>query len=122
MSTWTDVQSGDVVLGKDGRAWTVMRKVGTEVTLETDGKPPFTGRPTGEVTVLASAAEEMARAEAQIQVRLGGERIAEQDEQGRWVTPLTFPSLPSALSHLYVLHGVRSWDEGQTLRDWLAEH
>jgi hypothetical protein len=122
---WSTVQAGDIVLGKDRRAWAVMTKTPEgEVTLETDGKPPYTGTPSGEVVVLSSAAQEMEMAVAQTQVRLGGRLVAEQDDHGRYLVPVTFGDYGSLAAHLYLLHNVRITDPPgeQSLRGLLATH
>jgi hypothetical protein len=122
---WSAVRAGDIVLGKDGRAWSVMLKDDKGwVRLETDGRPPYQGTPSGAVVVLSSADEEMAMAAAQVQVRLGGRVTAEMDEHDRWITPVTFGDFGSLAAHIYLLHGKRVdlAPEEQSLRDLLATH
>lgn len=122
---WSDVAPGDIVLGKDGRAWAVMRhEIDGTVELETEGKPPYVGKPKGNVVVLSSAEEEMAMAAAQVQVRLGGRLVAESDDHGRYIVPVTFGDYGSLASHLYLLHNVRITDppDQQSLRGLLATH
>lgn len=121
---WSEVMPGDIVLGRDRRAWTMMAREGSTVTIETDGKAPYTGQPTGPVTVLSSAAEEMELATALVQVRLGGVVEAEQDEQGRWLVPVTFTHFGSLAAHIYLLHGQRIDlpEPEQSLRTLLATH
>lgn len=124
MRPWADVLPGDIVRGKDGRAWSVTMRDGARVTIETDGKPPFTGEPSGDVLVLASAAEEMEMATALVQVRLGGQVQAEMDDQGRWLVPVTWTHYGSLAAHIYLLHGQRIDvpEAEQSLRDLLATH
>jgi hypothetical protein len=121
---WADVQEGDLVVGKDGYTWTVTAKDGPQVTLEREGREPFTGRPTGPVQFIDSGKAEMERAVAIGQVVLGGEVVARHSgsRENPWLVPVTFPDAGSMLAHIYLLHGKVISDEGMTLRALIKEH
>lgn len=105
IGTWDEVRVGDVVRLKGNLDWVVTAKEpGIGVTVETEGKPPHTGLPTGPVRIISSATDgELA--ETLLALHLGAQTVARQDAQGRWSTPVEFESPASLLSHMYLFHG-----------------
>jgi hypothetical protein len=108
MGDWADVSEGDLIIGKDGFTWAVTSRIGNQVTIEREGREPFTGAPTGPVEFIDSSKAEMERAIAVSQVILGGEVVARHGTGTAgdpWLTPVTFPDAATMLSHIYLLHG-----------------
>lgn len=125
---WDDVRTGDVVRGKDGRAWTLKERDADYnppfVLLERDDGKTFSVQPTGTVMVLSSATEEMELAKAVVQIQFGGTVTGEQDEHGRWITPVTFGHPGSLIAHIYLLHGrvITTPPEEQDIRTLITTH
>ncbi len=124
VTDWSEVRVGDVVLGaKDGKPWEVIRRgEGSEVTIKNDAKREYTFAPSGNVTIIATADEIMAAAEASVKIAMPGSvEVARLDnETGVHKCPNTFPDAGSAQAHCYVMHGKRSTATG--ILDILAEH
>jgi hypothetical protein len=121
---WKDVAEGDLIKGQDGYTWTVTEKTGGgQVTIEREGRDPFTGFPTGQVDFIDSGKAEMERAIAVSQVVLGGEVVARHSgtREKPWLTPVTFHDAGAALGHIYLLHGVVG-DGTATLSALLKQH
>lgn len=111
MSTvaWHDVMEGDVLRGKDGQPWTVTT-AGTSLTMERDGREPFTmPRPSaGTVEVLERGQFSEDTAIALVGLQLGGAVVAHQREaDGPWYVQATGWSTPDLLAHLDVFHDHR---------------
>lgn len=123
MGDWADVTEGDLIVGKDGYTWTVTNKVGKNVTIEREGRDPFTGTPSGPVDFVDSSKAEQERAIAVSQVVLGGEIVARHSgtRENPWLTPVTFPDTGSMLSHIYILHGIVG-DGAATMSELLKQH
>lgn len=117
---WSTIAVGDLVMGKDKHVWQCIERNGTLIKVErADGKT-HEGEFTGEVQVVATAAEDAAMAVAMTQVRLGGVVVATQDAEGRYLVPTNFPDGGTLLSHCYLLHGVSLQEAG--LRDMTRKH
>lgn len=122
---WSSVEVGDllsITTGGKARIWAVMDISGSTVTIERDDGKTHTGKPTGEVEVVSSAAEAREMAVATTQVVLGGQVVAIGDLKG-YLVPATFPDPGSLLAHAYLMHGV-SLSEGSILEltrkhEWL---
>lgn len=122
MTTWSEIEVGDVIQGKDGKAWEITAKLNHTFTLARNGAAPYRGTPHGEVTRLLSKRAVMERAVAVTQVRLGGVVAAVKDEDGIYQTPVDF-SEPGALhAHVYILHGGELHGPADYLPDLLSEH
>lgn len=106
MTNWAEVGVGDVVIGrKDRKAWEVVKKgPGAEVTIQ-NGDRSYTFAPSGEVEVLATAAEMVAAAQASVKIIMpGAVTIAVQGEDKVWTCPPTYPDAGTLQSHAYVMH------------------
>lgn len=120
---WADVVEGDLIVGKDKYTWVVTAKKGNQVTIEREGREPFTGAPSGPVEFIDSSRAEQERAIALSQVVLGGQVVARHSgsREVPWLTPVTFPDAGSMLSHIYLLHGIVG-DGEATLRALIKQH
>lgn len=110
MINWSYLQPGDLVLGGDGFTWKLERigkaKDGKyPVTLTRDGRKPFSTHVSGQVQAVWTAAQEMERAEALVQVQLGGETVARKGPNGVYLAPSAFTDPGSLLAHAYIFHG-----------------
>jgi hypothetical protein len=122
VTLWSEVKPGDVVRGaRDGKAWEVLRRNGSEVTIRNE-KREFTFAPTGPVEMIATADEMMAAAEAAIKIIMPGSvQIAQQDTETKvWYCPNTYPDAGSAQSHMFIMHGTKSKETD--ILAILAEH
>lgn len=109
---WSEIGVGDLVLGADGNDWRVTARTavgGVQLTREKDGRE-HVGTPSGAVERIATAAEISERAVAILQVRLGGEVVAERDEPrggdpAPWRVPDTWVDTGALAAHLHLMHG-----------------
>jgi hypothetical protein len=106
---WADLDVGDRVRGRDKYTWVLMEKTDAgpgkhKVTLQREGAAPFSTEVSGEVEVVWTAAMEAAKAEALIQVQLGGETIGRKSPGGVHLTPVHFTEPGSLLAHAYIFH------------------
>lgn len=127
MTTWADVDPGDLVIGKNDSLWAV------EDIDHTTGKVVLrnatTDRLVEQVVPLTNAVgisvrrdEQMDAAVALTKVYLRGEEIARRNEDGRVMTPPVFVHPGSVLSHLYVFHNRPLPFDSPSLEALIAEH
>lgn len=117
MSDWSEVNCGDVILGKDGEHWTVVSGgQGGHVTIVRSGVPDYSGTPSGPVTIV-SRAETPSRidevvAMGLIATKLGGVEIGKQprDKNQPWLVPKDYLEPGSLLAHLRIFHNALSDD------------
>lgn len=114
MSDWSEVRRGDAILGKDGKQWTILSRVGTVVRLSRPGADPFEGTPSGPVTIVRKApppkrgdsAMDLIVAQGIVATKFGGITIYKEgpDKQKPKMTPVEFLDPGSLLAHLMIFH------------------
>lgn len=128
MSTWYDVNVGDLVGGSSDSVWEVIEinKTSGAVTLENASskrRASSTVKLAANVTIIMRKADIQAAAVAITQVYLGGVEIARRNEDGIFLVPAEFANPGVLLSHLYVFHQRNSMVEGDdNLTALIGEH
>jgi hypothetical protein len=108
---WSEVGPGDVLALKGGAEWSVLRVLGSEITVANAAGDEFTkARPSGTVTRLFTPQQAMDIAEATLGIHLGATLFARQRPDGSWTVPLDYPEPGSLLAHLRVFHAVTTWE------------
>lgn len=111
MMDWSALSAGDLVLGKDSHTWKITKIATADpagkipVTLERDGRRPFTTRVSGQVQAVWTQAQDLERAQALLQVQLGAETVGRKGPNGVFLAPAAFAHPGSLLAHAYLFHG-----------------
>lgn len=125
MTTWAEIFPRDVVLGADGKEWTVVEKdtTGHVRLVRFDGRE-HEGTPTGNVTLVRKDPQkaEADTAVALVMVRLGGVVISKhgRDRTKPHLTPVEFDDPAALHAHLLIFHGVT--DDAQDLASLTKRH
>lgn len=122
MTDWAEVKPGWQVLGKkDGKAWMVDAVHPDGKVTISRARKSFTVPVSGEVTVIATAAELHAAATLAVKVILpGAEELATKGPDNVWRAPNAWRDPGSLLAHTYVMHGRRV--EEAPLPDMVVQH
>lgn len=127
MSTWADVDKGDLVIGKNDSLWSVedIDHTTGKVVLRNCTNDRLVEQVvplTNNVGISVRAVDVEDAAVALTKVSLGGEVIARRTEDGRVMTPPVFAHPGSLLSHLYVFHARPLQVDSPSLEALTAEH
>lgn len=122
MATWSEVQVGDWVRGKDGALWGVVDRRGMGVanarfTMRRNGKPDFQvdarlSQPSPEVVRTGQEIEESAISAA---ASVLGASVMHVEQDGMHFCPPEYAEPGALMAHLHILHGSQISDGEATL-------
>jgi len=106
---WKTVEQGDVIVGADGRHWTITKR-GTSghVWMKRDDGKTYDGRPDpdSKVEVIQRAGAMMDAAVDIVEHTFGAVMISRQLPDGRHVCPLKYESPATLHAHLHRFHSM----------------